>query len=72
MGMYREPRPLVRATGIPIRQAIREERMRLEDIEWETGVRPKEVWLNFLEAEAKRGVTIHYNGLEAIDYGQSN
>lgn len=70
--MYREPRPLVRATGIPIRQAIRDERMRIEDIEWDTGVRPSDVWLKFLEAEAARGQTMFYNGLEAIDYGQSN
>ena len=64
--MYREINPVVRATGVPIRQAIRQERMRLEDIEWDTGVRPSDGWLKFLEAEAERGVTIHYNGLEAV------
>jgi hypothetical protein len=46
--------------------------MRIEDIEWDTGVRPSDVWLKFLEAEAARGQTMFYNGLEAIDYGQSN
>lgn len=69
--MYRDINPLVRATGIPIRQAIRQESMRLEDIEWETGVRPSDVWLKFLQAEAERGVTRFYNGVELID-GQNS
>ena len=69
VSMYRETSPLVRATGVPIRQAIRDERMRLEDIEWDTGVRPSDGWLKFLEAEAERGVTVFYNGLEAINHG---
>ena len=67
VAMYRDVSPLVRATGIPIRQAIRQESMRLEDVEWETGVRPSDVWLKFLQAEAERGVTRFYNGLELID-----
>jgi len=69
VSIYRETSPLVRAIGVPIRQAIRDERMRLEDIEWDTGVRPSDGWLKFLEAEAERGVAVFYNGLEAINHG---
>ena len=35
-------RKIVRSNGQCINQLIREERMRLDDIEWETGVRPSE------------------------------
>jgi len=55
---------IVRDNGQPIDQLIREERMRLEDIEWETGVRPSEGWLCFLMGERARGITMHYNGLK--------
>jgi hypothetical protein len=41
--------------------------MRIEDIEWDTGVSPSDVWLKFLEAEAARGQAMFYNGLEAIN-----
>lgn len=59
-------------TGPPIRQAIREERMRLDDIEWETGERPDEGWLNFLISEAERGVTIFRNTLIRIEDENDN
>jgi hypothetical protein len=58
---------MYKRTGIPIQQAIRDERMRIEDIEWDTGVSPSDVWLKFLEAEAARGQAMFYNGLEAIN-----
>ena len=38
--------------------------MRLDDIEWETGVRPSEGWLCFLMGEKARGIVTHYDGLE--------
>lgn len=57
-------RKIVRSNGQCINQLIREERMRLEDIEWETGVRPSEGWLCFLMGEKARGIITHYDGLE--------
>jgi len=52
--------------GVPIGQAIREERMRLDDIEWETGKRPRGNWLDFLISERERGVTIYATKLKKI------
>lgn len=53
-------------TGIPIAQAIRNERMRLDDIEWNTGKRPAGNWLNFLTGEQKRGRAIFATGTKLV------
>ena len=47
-------------------QSIREERMRLDDVEWETGKRPDEQYLNYLIAERNRGICTHKTSLELV------
>lgn len=65
--MYRCPAEYVYVgDGVPIGQAIREERMRLDDIEWDTGVRPSEGWLKYLIGERDRGMSIHATGLKKV------
>lgn len=51
-----ESRPVLQIETIPIERAIREERMRLQDIEWETDQRPSDWLLKYMEAEADRGI----------------
>jgi hypothetical protein len=53
-------------TGVPIAQAIRNERMRLDDIEWDTGVRPVGNWLKFLIGEQQRGKAIFATGTKRV------
>jgi len=60
---------VVRDNGRCIKQLVREERMRLDDAEWETGTRPPENYLNFLLGELSRGITLHYDGLKREYYG---
>ena len=45
--------------GVPISASIREERSRLDDVEWETGQRPNEDYLNYLLGEQARGISEH-------------
>ena len=45
--------------GKPIAEVIREERSRLDDVEWETGQRPNEDYLNYLLGEQARGIREH-------------
>jgi len=52
--------------GKPISASIREERSRLDDVEWETGQRPKDDYLRFLLAERERGITEHKTGLKRV------
>lgn len=57
MSMYIEPNPVAKPILISIRQAIKEERANLDDVEWDTGKRPNPWYLNFLLNEQKRGIT---------------
>lgn len=71
MGMYIEPRPIVKATGIPFSQALREYRMELENQEWEHDKPPTQnqlTWLGYLQERVDAGAGIHYTGLETIPY----
>jgi len=70
MSMYIKPRPIVKATGIPFSQALREYRMELEDQEWEHGKPPTQnqlTWLGYLQERVDAGAGIFYTGLERID-----
>ena len=69
--MYIEPRPVVKATGIPYSQALREYRMELEDQEWDTGKPPTQnqlTWLGYLQERVDAGAGMFYIGLETISY----
>lgn len=67
MSMYIPANPVAKPILIPIQRAISKERMRIEEIEWETGQRPSTWWLDFLKSEAERGVTQHLVDLELTD-----
>ena len=56
--MYREFKPLVEAECIPIEVAIRLERNRLSDIEFETDVTPSYAHLDHMIEERSRGVKL--------------
>lgn len=64
------PRPLGRDIRVPIRQLIREQRMKIEEAEWNGQVQGS-WYYNFLLSEQKRGVTMVTVGWEAIDYEKS-
>ncbi len=69
--MYIEPRPIVKATGIPYSQALREYRMELENQEWEHDKPPTPnqiIWLNYLQERVDAGAGMFYTGLETIRY----
>lgn len=69
--MYIKPRPVVKATGIPYSQALREYRMELEDQEWDTGKPPTQnqlTWLGYLQERVDAGAGTFYTGLETISY----
>ena len=52
--------------GKPIAEVIREEHSRLDDVEWETGQRPKDDHLRFLLSERERGITEYKTGLKRV------
>ena len=71
ISMYIEPRPIVKATGVPYSQALREYRMELENQEWEHDKPPTHnqlIWLQYLQERVDAGAGIHYTGLERISY----
>lgn len=57
--MALESNPVVPAETIPIETAIRQERIRLQEIEFETDEEPNRAYLEFLEHERKRGVLLY-------------
>lgn len=61
--MYIESQPVLRVETIPIEVAIRKERTRLQDIEWETDQRPSDWLLRYMESERRRGVTVWVTNL---------
>ena len=63
MTMFIAANPVATPIQVPIRQLIREERMRIEDAEW-NGEEPKKIWINFLLSEQSRGVTMYTIGME--------
>ena len=67
MTKFIESRPVGRDIYVPIRDVIREERLKVEDAEW-NGEQPRRAWLNFLLSEQKRGVTMYPVGWERIHY----
>jgi hypothetical protein len=56
--MYRKFKPLVKAECIPIEVAIRLERNRLSDIEFDTDVTPCYAHLDHMIEERSRGVKL--------------
>jgi len=57
MSMYIDPSPVAQPVLIPIRQAIREERMKIEDAAFDHDETLDPWYLNFLLTEQDRGVT---------------
>jgi len=55
--MYKPFKPIVEAETIPIEVAIRLERNRLFDIEFETGEKQSDVMLQYMYDERARGIT---------------
>ena len=55
--MYKPFKPLVEAQTIPIEVAIRLERNKLFDIEFETGEKQSDVLLQYMQDERARGIT---------------
>ena len=55
--MYKPFKPLVEAKTIPIEVAIRLERNKLFDIEFETGEKQSDVLLQYMQDERARGIT---------------
>jgi len=64
--MYRPFNPIAKPILVPITQAIRNERMHLDDEEWDTGVRPSPWYLNWLLQEQERGVTQIFKDWELV------
>lgn len=54
--MLIEPNPVITPEFDPIDKAIRIERTRLQDIEFETGKTPNDSHLRYLLAEKRRGI----------------
>lgn len=54
--MYIEPCPVIVPEFEPIDKAIRLERTRLQDIEFETDTKPNDSYLRYLLAEKRRGI----------------
>jgi len=57
MSMYIDPSPVAQPVLIPIRQAIREERMKIEDAAFDRDETVNPWYLNFLLSEQDRGLT---------------
>tara|TARA_R100001463_G_scaffold7568_1_gene24176 strand:- start:313 stop:501 length:189 start_codon:yes stop_codon:yes gene_type:complete len=55
--MYIDPSPVAQPVLIPIRQAIREERMKIEDAAFDRDETVNPWYLNFLLSEQDRGLT---------------
>lgn len=54
--MYKPMIPVITPEFEPIDKAIRLERTRLQDIEFETDTKPNDAYLRYLLAEKKRGI----------------
>ena len=57
MSIYKSFKPIVPAKTIPIEVAIRLERNKLFDLEFETGETQSDAYLVYLKNERKRGIT---------------
>ena len=57
MSIYKPFNPVVEAQTIPIEVAIRLERNKLFDLEFETGEKQSDAYLVYLQNERQRGIT---------------
>ena len=56
MSMYIEPNPVLAVVLEPIEAAIRREQALIQDVEFDTGVKPSTYYHDYLRSERSRGI----------------